>query len=221
MALEKTENKDICKTCGGKCCKACGCNYASFDFPEVNQKSIIHALESGHISIIARLDFQFAPNGKPFVSSTLYLRERNIGHEAIDLINISSTCISLTETGCTYDIENRPYGGAVLKPNYPGICNSHEAQDIVCNSWLPYQNILRKIVKKYTGKTVEEQIKTDVENLYYKLFTNDFNEFDSETSIFMYKDMIRDFLQVFPEEIIKAKKRAEGKENPVLRLTKN
>lgn len=221
MTLTKTEDKDICKACGGKCCKACGCNYASFDFPAINQAALIEALESGHISIIARLDFQFTPSGKPFASPILYLRERNIGHNAIDLVNISSTCGSLTEVGCPYDIDNRPYGGAVLKPNYPGVCNSHDAQDIVCDSWMPYQNILRKIVKRYTGKTVEEKIKEDVENLYYKIFTNNFNDFDSETSIFMYKDMVWDFLQVYPVEIAKAKKRAEARENPALRLTKN
>ncbi len=219
--IERVENKDICQLCGGKCCKACGCNYASTDFENLSFNSMFEILEKGNISIIASLDFQYTANGIPFAAPTLYLRERNINSDVIDLVSIASRCSSLTDTGCPYSLDKRPSGGAALTPNYPDVCHSHEMQEAIYASWKPYQNTLRKLVKRLTGKSVEEEIKRCVEELYYKLFTKDFNEYDSKTSILMYSDMLYDFSMAFPSEIAKAKSRALASKNLALRLTKS
>lgn len=43
--MEKQENKDICRCCGGKCCKKSGCDYAPKDFESLKINDLYNKLE--------------------------------------------------------------------------------------------------------------------------------------------------------------------------------
>lgn len=47
------ENKEICKKCGGFCCKKSGCDYFVSDFGFITKGKIIEALETGNVSIVS------------------------------------------------------------------------------------------------------------------------------------------------------------------------
>ena len=61
--MQGYENKNICSSCGGVCCKKSGCDYFVSDFPSITKSEILKALETGNISIVAGVDIQKI-NGK-------------------------------------------------------------------------------------------------------------------------------------------------------------
>lgn len=202
MRLEalKLENQELCKVCGGRCCKNGGCAYLSEDFEELKVDYIMEVLKSGRISIAASLDFSYTKNGVPFANPTLYLREREINRGEIDLISIRSQCVSLEEDHCHYEILKRPTMGATMEPNYPHQCKSSiSTEDFIAN-WEPYQKVLERVVKRITGKSVDEKIKEDVENLFFKLYSKQKEEYDSNKSIYAMSKLLKDFELAFPEQ---------------------
>ena len=147
--MEKYEDKDICKSCGGLCCKKSGCDYYVSDFPSVTKSEILKALETGNVSIVAAIDIQRI-NGKLVASPILYLRARNKDRDVIDLFSMKRECSMLTDTGCSYDLEHRPAGGANLIPkkNILGIYKCRPSVNHLeeMEKWLPYQSLLGKMV---------------------------------------------------------------------------
>lgn len=63
----KFENKDICKKCGGKCCKKCGCDYSTDNFQDLSIKALEDILSKGKISIVAALNIKRSKNGNKFI----------------------------------------------------------------------------------------------------------------------------------------------------------
>ena len=49
--MKKMENKQLCKECGGRCCKIMGCHYSPDDFEEITYESLKKEIEKGFISI--------------------------------------------------------------------------------------------------------------------------------------------------------------------------
>ncbi len=43
----KYENKEICKECGGKCCKKCGCDYLPKDFEDLSTNGLLERITGG------------------------------------------------------------------------------------------------------------------------------------------------------------------------------
>jgi len=202
------ENKELCKMCKGACCKGCGCAYISEDFEKIKFDYLDNILAQGNISIVAHLDFLFNKNGRPYTNTTLYLRVRNTQRDIVDLVSISSTCSLLKDNGCPFDFENRPTGGKVIIPDYPNMCESTLSHAEILETWKPHQNVLRKLVKKYSGLTVEEKIKKDIEELSYKLHKKEFAQTDNLVSVQNLDNMLLDFFAVFPEEIQKGYERS-------------
>jgi len=204
----KIENKDICAKCGGKCCKGCGCVYVAKDFENIKIDYLEEILRSGRVSIVSHLDFQLTANGRPYTNTTLYIRERNTNRGAIDLVSITTQCASLEENGCCYDIDHRPTGGAALTPNYPNDCTSAIPESEMLATWLPYQNILRRLVKRFTGLSVEQKIRQDVEELAYKIISNKKESYESQFSRNFLTLILEDFEIAFPNEVANGRKRA-------------
>lgn len=76
--------------------------------------------------------------------------------------------------------------------------------------WIPYQNILQKIVKRHTGMGVYTKLKIDTENLFFDLLTKHFDGVAKEEL----KDvlgMAKLLCQVYPEEYKKVKARSDAK----------
>jgi len=51
MGIVELENLDICRECGGKCCKNMGCQFSPDDFKKISFNALKKEIEKGHISI--------------------------------------------------------------------------------------------------------------------------------------------------------------------------
>ena len=176
----KVENKDICKECGGFCCKKSGCDYSTKDFNDLSLKAILSILEEGNVSIISTFKVHVLPDGRKVPEFILYMRARNVDRGVIDLFSFKKQCSMLTENGCSYDLDHRPFGGANLVPvglNSKGIPNCYVDEDPlkIIEEWGSYQNTLRKAVKRLTGNTVEKQFELDLEEVFYTTLMEDFD----------------------------------------------
>ena len=67
MENTKFENKNICRECGGKCCKKCGCDYSTDNFQDLSMKALEEILSEGKISIVAALNIKKSKNGNKFI----------------------------------------------------------------------------------------------------------------------------------------------------------
>lgn len=168
------ENKDLCQKCGGRCCKKSGCDYFVSDFEVINKNNLVKILDTGNVSIVAALSFKTLRNGEKAVEPFLYLRARNIDRGVVDLFSLKKTCSMLTDTGCTYTLENRPGGGVNLIPR-EDVCRPLKDPVEEIKKWLPYQSLLSKLVKRYTGKSVEENLKEDIKKVFYQFIMKDFD----------------------------------------------
>lgn len=201
--MEKLENKNICAECGGYCCKKCGCDYFVSDIESFKIDALEELLKTGHVSIVAALDFKHLPNGKLTVNHLLYLRERNIGRDVIDLFSLKRTCASLTEQGCPYTLDKRPSGGATLIPKENMECFSSVDRLEEINKWLPYQKVLERLVKRHTGLSVQAKLKEDAEKLFNEIYNQEY-EYVAEAERYDIKKNILELIKVFPEEAKKA-----------------
>ena len=199
--MEKNENLDICRECGGKCCIKCGCDYSAMDFLDHSYKALLRELSKGDKSIVAVIDFENLPNGKFIAIPFLYIRTRNINRDIVDLISMKTVCSQLGENGCNYDYEHRPYGGRNLIPSWPkdGPCKPKESPIDIVKSWAPYQKQLGKIIKQYTGMTVIERISQDVEDLFFDVLSKNFQGV-SKIEIDDLKGFIPLLVRAFPME---------------------
>ena len=207
--MKKYEDKDICKSCGGMCCKKSGRDYYVSDFPSITKSEILKALETGNISIVAAINIQEI-NGKSVASPILYLRARNKDRDIIDLFSMKRECSMLTDTGCTYDLEHRPTGGASLIPkkNILGTYQCRPSVDSVeeVKKWIPHQNLLGRIVKRYTGKSVNEVFREDVERVFYEVIAEQF-EGVSKIEIYDIRQTLPQLVKCFPNEFNNAREK--------------
>lgn len=164
IIVEINENTEVCKNCGGRCCKKSDCDYWPSDLPDKTYKGILKFLENGKVSIVAMMNFKRI-NEKLCNFPFLYLRERNTGRDVVDLLSMKTPCSNLTEHGCSYTYEERPSGGKNLTPSKDGLCYPKEDNLQKVLEWSPYQKQLEKIVKRYTGLSIDNKIKEDVVTL--------------------------------------------------------
>ena len=201
------ENHDFCAKCGGKCCLRSGCDYFISDFKNFNIDYLDSFLKTGKVSIVSLLLFKNLPNGNLAVSPLLFMRSRNIERGEIDLLSLKTKCASLTENGCAYSVNERPSGGVHLIPHKDGYghCKSDVDKLEEARKWLPYQKVLSRLVKRYTGLSVMEKLKEDVYNLICTLIMQDYHDvaYDELLEI---KDMLPLLQRAFPEEFLKARR---------------
>jgi len=206
VSMEKIENKSICAKCGGFCCKKSGCDYFVSDFDNLKLDYLIELLNTGNVSVVASLDFQRLSTGKLVCSQVLSLRARNINRDVIDLLSFKTTCSKLTETGCSYDLSERPSGGATLIPGEDMTCHSDIDRIVELKKWIPYQKVLERLVKRFTGMSVHAKLKEDVENLFYDILCENF-EGVMDVELYDVQSMLPLLNEAFPEEAVKATKR--------------
>lgn len=217
--MEKVEEKSICAKCGGFCCKKSGCDYFVSDFDNLKLDFLMGLLNTGKISVVASLDFQRLSNGKLAYSQVLSLRARNINREVIDLLSFKTTCSQLTENGCSYDLSERPSGGATLIPGENMTCHSNIDRIAELKKWVPYQKVLERLVKRFTGMSVHAKLKEDAENLFYNILCENFeNVMDVE--LYDIQQMLPLLYEIFPEEKVKALKRYQNGSPIILRRNK-
>ena len=204
------ENLEICKKCGGACCKKSGCDYLPKNFVDLSFNGLLKKLEEGNISVVATIIFKKLPNGKMYANPILYLRARNNNREIIDLISMKTTCSMLTDTGCKYSYDERPSMGKNLMPVPDKKCYPLENPNIIIKEWDSYQRVLSKIVKRMTGLTLDEKVKQDVENLFYEVLSNNFEGIDIR-EVMDIRGLIVPLANCYPDELENAVNRIENK----------
>lgn len=204
----KNEDLDICRECGGMCCIKCGCDYAVSDFKNKSYNGLLEELSVGDKSIVAMIDFKTLNNCKFVPVPMLYIRARNTNRDIIDLVSMKTMCSLLMPDGCSHDYEHRPFGGKNLKPvkECEGPCVPVVNPMTILKGWIPYQQQLAKIVKRYTGKSVNEKISEDVEELFYRVLIKDY-EGVSEVERFDLKGFVLLLIKAYPDEYKRALER--------------
>lgn len=200
------ENKEICSKCGGRCCLKSGCDYFTSDLESVTLQCLTELLDTENVSIVAALKMDRLKNGKTVATPFLYLRARNTDRDIVDLFSMKTKCSMLTENGCSYSIEDRPSGGVNLIPKEDMMCIPAVNPVEEIKKWEPYQKLLSRLVRRYSGLSVDEKLKLDVENTFYKIITNDFEDIRPE-EIADILSCFHDLINAFPEEYEKAMNR--------------
>lgn len=203
------ENKDICSVCGGKCCKKSGCDYSPRDFSNLGFNELNKILSEEKISIVSTLSFERLPNNKLFVNPFLYLRARNNNRPVVDLFSTKTTCSQLTNTGCSYNYEQRPFGGKNLIPSLE-VCHPEIPQIEIIKEWDRYQKTLSKLVKRLTGNSVDQQLRIDVEKVFYDALTENFDDV-TPVEIMDITSMLPILVEIYPQEYVNALEKASGK----------
>ena len=203
--MSKYEDKNICRECGGFCCKKSGCDYSPRDFDDLSINKLHEKLLEGNISIISYLEFKRSGNGKLYAEPFLYLRARNTDRDVVDLVSYKKRCSMLREDGCSYSFEDRPFGGRNLIPGKNRCIPEVDPYDIVME-WGRYQKVLHRLVKRLTGMSVEAKLREDVINLYVDILEENFDGV-SPIEIEDIRGMIFHLIKVYPEELKIAKKK--------------
>ncbi|MBQ6840744.1 MAG: hypothetical protein IJO63_01330 [Bacilli bacterium] len=199
----KYENKELCASCGGKCCKKGGCQYAPQDFESLKFDYLLEKLQEGYISIVSVIDF-IDFKGKLIANPMLYIKSRNVNRPIVDLISMRTACSALTDTGCRYDFEHRPSGGINLIPsNGPEGCYPEKNPLEFIMMWQSQQQVLRKLIKRITGKSVEAQLAEDAYKLFKDVFARKFDGVAPE-EIQEILSMLPNLSLVYPESYHKA-----------------
>lgn len=143
-------SSEICRKCGGQCCKAMGCHISPFDLKEITVESIINLIdESGCISIDW---WNGNPNDeKSTDEKAFYLRIKNKNAKVIDPAFNGNACSILTDNGCPLSFEYRPKGARELIPGEKDCVGNYSKQDCVIE-WYPYNHILQEVYTHYFMK---------------------------------------------------------------------
>lgn len=156
---------ELCKKCGGQCCKKSGCDFLPSDFKKLNYTSLIKELEKGYISIISTICF-YQENKKTYWAPVLSLRIKNKDRNTVDLVSYKTGCSLLTEIGCPLSIEERPALALSLIPteNFPK-CDQQIKMEQGLKAWMKYQDVLSQLVAHYVHRSVKEQVQFDMDKL--------------------------------------------------------
>lgn len=206
--MSKYEDRDICRECGGFCCKKSGCDYSPRDFDDLSINKLHEMLLEGNISIISYLEFKRSGNGKLYAEPFLYLRARNTDRDVVDLVSYKKRCSMLREDGCSYSFEERPFGGRNLIPGKTRCIPEVDPYDIVME-WGRYQKVLHRLVKRITGMTVDNKVREDVYNLFVQFLREDF-EGVNLIELEDVKIMIPSLVEIYHDEFRRAVEVVKG-----------
>lgn len=213
------ENKELCKKCGGICCKKCGCDYYVEDFTSFEINYLQKLILENNISIVSTADFHKLPNGRLTLIPILYLRARNVDRGPVDLLSLKKQCSLLTDNGCSYTKEQRPSGGLNLIPKESGCENLRDQMELI-KEWSKYQKVLQRLVKRITGKNVDEVLREDAENLFFDCISQNFDGV-SKLELAEMVNFIPLLFQVYPEEYQNALNRFKKESGSILKKTKS
>lgn len=149
---------NICKHCGGLCCKKSGCGL----FPEdighcVRYSKILKKLSTGKYSLI--LSFYTDEDNNIFYQ--LRMRTRNVGRDVIDFFSPTTACVFWKpDRGCSLTDSTRPYEGLHLVPSITYNCKYDFTSEIAFNAWAPVQDEMKKAFRHISenGATVADYL---------------------------------------------------------------
>ena len=145
---EYVTNKNLCKRCGGSCCKNYPCSFSPDDFVDINDFNYMkQILDTGFFVIDSFIDYQNKKN-------TYFIRCRGSqDKKGIFCFNspYGNECLLLGENG----FYTRPTIGALLTPKSNnhgrGICTNEYTYKKHKEDWEKHQDIMLKLIEYYAN----------------------------------------------------------------------
>lgn len=164
-------NNQLCKKCGGQCCKSMGCHISPFDLKNISITSIISLIDESDCISIDWWD------GNPITeeiddSRVYFLRIKNKNSKIVDP-SYGGVCSILTNNGCPLSFEYRPKGARDLIPKEL-YCHDRYSKRQCAIDWLTYQDVMSEVYNHYEDK--EEDIFEDIMKLIINLNDRSINE---------------------------------------------
>ena len=146
IVVANNERLDLCKKCGGRCCKLMACEVSTEDFiakyGKVTKESVVTALRDGEWAIdwwegdIREYKKDLCTdlptlNDENEVFQSYYMRVRHLGESAV-CPSWGGICKMFDrENGCKYDWEHRPTGGKAMVVGQSPVCGVYRYDDRV------------------------------------------------------------------------------------------
>ncbi len=151
----KNVNINYCTTCGGECCKRCGCEFSPDDFADLSFEGLKKEIEKGYITIECIKGDEIER-----IEDMLFLRVRNVNSPIVDYARRKKRCILHTDKGCKLGYEERPTGGKLLIPTIQtsGLifksrcCRSSYRIEECCYEWSSHQKTLLELAWYFLDK---------------------------------------------------------------------
>ncbi len=145
----------LCAKCGGLCCLKNSCCCIPEDFDDLSPEGIEAILDTGKYMICAFFeavirDEEIFINVIPAISA----REVECPDNGILISLTRSKCANLDKNGCMLNEDERPSQGLTLIPVDENGCRCFLTN--MCDYWEDYLSVLNEVIKKRTGKTVNE-----------------------------------------------------------------
>lgn len=156
MLMNNNENFEICKRCGGGCCKSYGCFYSPKDFKDLSYEALKELIEKGNISIDSfDIDLNDDEPRLQERQRNYFLRARHVGGQVVDF-SYGGVCKMLTDKGCSYSWNERPYGGKKLIPSKNHKCLGGYTKKECALDWLDHIEVLERLAEFFKQKDKEE-----------------------------------------------------------------
>lgn len=175
MMDEGYVSEEICRTCGGVCCKAKGCSLSPED---MLRELARRAGEERELRNGAEQDSGDGRDRLPDISELeSWLQESQcaidhfsgqtgpyyyirMGHKCFTFIGVDAMgeCIALTEKGCGLPYERRPKGGRYLEGRQDRHCQQHYTREQMEEDWKPYQALLKEIWDRWYLRLEDEGV---------------------------------------------------------------
>lgn len=97
------------------------------------------------------------------------------------------------------------------------MCYPESDLEEIMKDWISYQKVLARIVKRLTGKSVDEQFKLDVENFLYDLLANNVTGV-AEEELLDAEETAYFLCKAYPNEYLNALKKYRSKNKNIVLL---
>lgn len=136
-------NIEICKRCGGKCCKAMPGGCLPEDFGESLLENLTKAFKTGNYAVDW---WEGDPTGNDEIECGYYVRPKVKGVDRIYDPSWGGECIFFTNgKGCELSPSERPANCRLLEPKETGNCKLHGVEkDKIAIAWIPFHDIIHK-----------------------------------------------------------------------------
>lgn len=136
---------EVCKMCGGQCCKRLAGCYLPGDFGDPPSKRII---TRGFTERMLAIDWW--EGGVKGNERGLFLRPAHVGVKKLRDPSWGGVCVFLSANGCTLPYDDRPSGCKMLEPvPDPGHCKVHGAgKEEAALAWGPFVDTILECERK-------------------------------------------------------------------------